>query len=168
MQGRLETTVKNILPIWLQTRLRQRDINNAQGNAPVLENMPVEYQNEFAKDLAKAIALTREAGAEPVLVTHANRFKDHVKPSEEFMLISCRRFYPMLREDSFLRMEDTMNDAMRRVAHEQNALLIDAARAMPAGPQYFGDFVHFTDKGSAAFSLIVTEKLRPELMALPR
>ncbi len=165
MQGRLENTLKAVLPIPLQTWLRQRDIKRAQGNEPVLDNMPVEYQDEFYKDLAKAIELSRDAGAEPVLITHANRFKDHVEPNERFMLISWRRFYPMLREDAFLRMEVTMNDVMRRVAHDKGVLLIDAAAGMPSGPEYFGDFVHFTDKGSAFFSRMVAQKLRPELTA---
>jgi lysophospholipase L1-like esterase len=165
MEGRVETILKKVLPMRLQTWLRQRDIDKEQGREPMLASMPVEYQNEFSKDLEKAIDLSREAGAEPVLITHANRFKDHVDPSERFMLISWHRFYPMLREDAFLGMEVAMNDVMRRVAQEQGVLLVDAAREMPAGPQYFFDFVHFTDKGSAAFSGIVAQKLRPELTA---
>jgi hypothetical protein len=81
------------------------------------------------------------------------------------MLVSWRRFYPMLKEDGFLPMEATMNDVMRRAARDRNVLLVDAARDLPSGPEYFGDFVHFTDKGSAAFSSIVARQLQPELSA---
>jgi hypothetical protein len=165
MQGRIETTLKSDMPMWLQTWLRQREIKAEQGSQPAFDNMPQEYQEEFYRDLEKAITLSRDAGAEPVLITHANRFKDHIDPSERFMLISWRKFYPMLREDAFLRMEAAMNDVMRRVARDKGVLLIDVAHAMPAGPQYFGDFVHFTDKGSEAFSRIVAQQLSPELMA---
>lgn len=165
MQGRIETTLKNVLPEWLQTWLRQREINDLQGKEPMFARIPVEYQNEFYKDLEKAIELSKDAGAEPVLITHANRFKDHVDPREHFMLVSWHKFYPMLREDAFLGMEDAMNDVMRRAARDQNVELIDAARAMPNGPQYFQDFVHFTDKGSAAFSQIVADKLAQQPMA---
>jgi len=165
MQGRLETMLKNVLPIWLQTRLRQREIDNWQSKEPMFDSMPVEFQNEFYNDLETAIAQSRDAGAEPVLITHANRFKDRVEPSEHFMLVSWHKFYPMLREDAFMGMEETMNDVMRRVARERSVPLVDAARQMPSGPQYFQDFVHFTDKGSAAFSEIVARTLRPELMA---
>jgi lysophospholipase L1-like esterase len=165
MQGRIETALKNDLPMWLQTWLRQRDIDSSQGKTPMFDSMPLEYQNEFAKDLETAIALSKDAGAEPVLITHANRFKDRVDPSEHFMLVSWHKFYPMLREDAFLSMEAAMNDVMRRVAREQGVPLIDAARAMPSGPRYFQDFVHFTDKGSAAFSEIVADKLTPQLIA---
>ena len=165
MQGRIENTLKTAVPMWLQTWLRQRDIKAAQGSAPQWDNMPVEYQNAFCKDLEKAIELSRQAGAEPVLITHANRFKDRVDPSERFMLISWHRFYPMLREDAFLKMEAAMNAVIRRVAQRKGVLLIDAAQAMPSGPAYFGDFVHFTDQGSAAFSQIVAEQLAPRLTA---
>jgi hypothetical protein len=163
MQGRIETTLKQSTPMWLQTWLRQRQIKQAQENGPQLSNIPLEYRRQFCKDLETAINLSRNAGAEPVLITHANRFKDRVDSSERFMLVAWRKFYPMLREDSFLTMEATMNDVMRQTARDNGALLIDAARAMPSGPTFFGDFVHFTDRGSTAFSRIVAEKLTPQL-----
>jgi lysophospholipase L1-like esterase len=165
MQARIENTLKTAMPMWLQIWLRRRDIQRAQGGAPQWDNMPLEYQKAFSMDLEKAIELIRQSGAEPVLITHANRFKDRVDPSERFMLVSWQRFYPMLREDAFLKMEATMNGVMRQVAQQQGVLLVDVAEAMPSGPNYFGDFVHFTDQGSAAFSRIVAEKLEPSLTA---
>jgi len=163
MQGRMETTLKQSMPMWLQTRLRQREISRARRSEPQFDNMPPEYRQEFCKDLETAIDLSRKAGAEPVLITHANRFKDKVEPSERFMLVAWHKFYPMLREDAFLRMEASMNNVMRQVARDKNVLLIDAAEGMPSGPAYFADFVHFTDKGSAVFSHIAAEKLMPRL-----
>ena len=165
MQGRIENAMKAALPMWFQTWIRLRYIADAQGKQPQWADMPAELQERFGQDLETAIELSRAAGAEPVLITHANRFKDRVEPAERFMLISWNRFYPMLREDSFLRMEGSMNAVMKRVAKEQGVLLIDAAKAMPSGPGYFADFVHFNDRGSAAFSGIVAEKLAPQLMA---
>jgi lysophospholipase L1-like esterase len=88
-----------------------------------------------------------------------------VDPGERFMLVSWNRFYPMLREDAFLRMEASMNGVMRSVARDKGVLLVDAAQAMPSGPAYFGDFVHFNDRGSAVFSRIVADKLAPRLRA---
>jgi lysophospholipase L1-like esterase len=172
MEGRIDNTLKTTMPMWLQTWLRQRDIDHEQGSVPQWDSMPLDYQKDFGRDLEKAIELSRHAGAEPVLITHANRFKDRVSPPERFMLISWQRFYPMLRADAFLGMESAMNGVMRQVAQRENVLLVDAAPAMPSGPAYFGDFVHFTDKGSAAFSQIVAAKLSPWLTAqaltLPR
>jgi len=165
METRIDNTIKKALPQSFQTWLRQRQIDEQQSSIPHFDRMPLEYLQEYQKDLLEAIELTRKAGAEPVLITHANRFKNRVDPNERFMLVSWRRFYPMLREDAFLSMEDSMNDVARNVAREQNVLLIDAARAMPSGPEYFADFVHFTDKGSATFSNIVAQKLMPQFAA---
>ena len=165
MQGRIETTLKQSMPMWLQTWLRQRQIDRALGRDSQFDDMPLEYRQAFCKDLETAVDLSRKAGAEPVLITHANRFKDRIEPSERFMLVSWHKFYPMLREDAFLRMEASMNDVMRQVARDQSVLLIDAAQAMPSGPAYFADFVHFTDKGSAEFSQIVGDKLMPSLQS---
>jgi hypothetical protein len=161
MQERIDNALKQSTAMWFQTWVRQREIERARGSEPQLDNMPPEYRQEFCEDLETAIDLSRQAGSEPVLITHANRFKDRVDPSERFMLIAWHKFYPMLREEAFLPMEASMNGVMRQVARDKSVLLIDAAEGMPSGPEYFADFVHFTDKGSAAFSHIVGEKLMP-------
>jgi len=40
------------------------------------------------------------------------------------------------------------NDAVRQVASETGALLIDGENSIPGDAQHFADSVHFTDKGS--------------------
>ncbi len=166
MLNRVQSTLKRVLPMAFQTWLRELEIKRDRGSyGPALDRMPVALENRFESDLKKAIGVIREAGAQPIFITHANRFKDRVLPEERFMLISWRVFYPMLKENGFLPMEDSMNQVIRRTAAAENVLLIDAAPAMPAGPKYFGDFVHFTDKGAEVFSQFVAGRLAPYLKA---
>jgi lysophospholipase L1-like esterase len=164
MQSRIETTLKQVLPIWFQTWLREREITKQETRyGPTQDHIPVALETRFESDLKNAISLIRKGGAEPILITHANRFKDHVASEERFMLVSWRVFYPMLKESGFLSMEDSMNGVIRKVAAAEEIALLDAAPAMPTGPKYFSDFVHFTDKGAEIFSQFVAGHLAPNL-----
>ena len=156
MLSRLETVFKQVVPLKLMTYLRQRQIaRDAPAYGPLLDNIPPDLAARFEKDLQTAARLIREAGAQPIFITHANRFGKTVTPEERFMLISWRRFYPNLREEGFLPMETTMNNIIRHVAMDEGAPLIDAAPEMPRGPRYFSDFVHFTAEGATIFSRFV-------------
>ena len=160
MLARIETVVKQSAPVWLMTWLRLRQIEkDAPAYGPLIDNIPQPLIDRFEKDLRQAVHLTRAAGAAPILITHANRFGRSVIPEERFMLIAWRKFYPNLREDGFLRMENTMNAVTRRVAHDENVLLIDPAPDMPPGPRYFSDFVHFTNQGATLFSRFLARSL---------
>ncbi len=160
MQARFETAIKQILPEALTTRLKQRQIEReAPAYGPLLDDMPPELVQRFEEDLRAAVHLIRQNGAAPVLVTHANRFGKSVLPAERPMLISWRKFYPNLREDGFVRMEQTMNQVTIRLALEEKVTLVDAARDMPTGPRYFADYVHFTSEGAALFSKFIAQAL---------
>jgi lysophospholipase L1-like esterase len=156
IQGRVEQLIKAALPDFVQTFLRTRQIQRDQAQyGPTLNNMPDDLQQRFAADLVEAVEIIRKRGATPIFVTHAHRFGAAVSSEERFMLVTWRRFYPMLAEDAFLPMEKTMNDILRQTAARLGVRLVDVVPAMPTGPRYFADFVHFTDEGSAAFSELV-------------
>jgi len=160
MLARFETVFKQSAPLWLMTWLRLRQIEkDAPTYGPLIDNISQPLIDRFENDLRQAIRLTRASGADPVLITHANRFGRTVAPEERFMLTAWRKFYPNLREDGFLRMEQTMNDVTRRVAAQEHVLLIDPAPDMPPGPRYFSDFVHFTNEGATIFARSLAQSL---------
>jgi len=159
--GRAETLLKASLPESLQTLLRKWQTERASKNYPVaVHDMPPELQQRFAEDIARAVEFVRLAGATPLFITHANRFGPAVSAAERPVLIAWRRFYPMLAEDGFLPMEQSMNDVLRRTVHRLDAPLIDVSPRVPFGPKYFADFVHFTDEGSRVFASLVIPELQ--------
>ena len=58
--------------------------------------------------------------------------------------------------DSF----DAYNRVIRAVAKEENAVLIEAATAIPGDDRHFVDSVHLNDRGSAVMADIVSKSLR--------
>jgi lysophospholipase L1-like esterase len=90
-----------------------------------------------------------------VLVTHATYFGDALEAGDEPMLVGWRRFYPELLDEGFIDLEKRANDVIRSVAAQHLLPLVDAAASIPRGPEYFADFVHFTDKGAAVLGQMI-------------
>jgi lysophospholipase L1-like esterase len=162
---RLTTLAKSVLPTWVQTRLRQRDIDRAVAETGVMDRLPEANVQRYHDDVARLVQATRASGAEPVVVTHASAIGPTSMNTDRDLLVSWRKFYPMLKEEGLPDMELRMNDALRRVAAEQHVTLIDAARIIPADRRYFADFVHFTDAGAALMARTLADGLQPVVRA---
>jgi len=168
---RLRNLLKQGLPSAVQTELRRlaiaRDI--ARNRYPVMNRVPDENVRRFRQDLLRLVAALRARGVEPVLVTHATAFGKELSGEDHELLVAWRKFYPMLDENGFLDMEQRMNGAIRDVAAQEHVSLIDAARELPRGREYFGDFSHFTSMGAEVMATRLADGLRPLIDArLPR
>jgi len=161
IQVRAETIFKRLAPESIQNRLRIRQALQAEAaQKEIFDRVPERFISLYADDLRGIVDDLRAAGVEPVLVTHATLFGSHVEDNVREWLTIWRRSFPMLREDGFLDMENRANDAMRRVAAERGVAIADAAAQMPAGREYFADFVHFTGRGAAEMARIVAGRLQ--------
>lgn len=163
MQSRLETIAKQVFPEMLQNEFRAWQIRQASRSLKVMNRVPDQNVRRFQDDLTALVDMLKRNGVQVVLMTHATRFGKQVAPGERPILVAWRRFYPMLREDGFLDMERRMNQAIRTVAAEYNIELIDVAEKMPPGPEYFAEFVHFTDRGARTIAGIIADGVGPIL-----
>lgn len=126
----------------------------------VMTRIPPEYEALFASDLDELLNFYAANRVPVILVTHATRFGRSVKPEEWPMLVAWRQFYPMLREEGFIDMEDRQNEQIRRAGAARHLPVVDAARLIPPGPRYFADFVHFTDEGAALLARLLADTVR--------
>jgi lysophospholipase L1-like esterase len=160
IRDRLRNFLKQVLPPLVQTKLRQIEIARAAGDYPVMDRIPEESVLRFRNDLEQLIDALRKRGVEPVLVTHATEFENPLTENDRELLFAWRKFYPMLKEDGFLDMEQRMNNAMRDIATEQHIMVIDVAREMPHGKKYFADFSHFTTVGAGVMAARLADGLQ--------
>jgi hypothetical protein len=128
-----------------------------------MERLAPENVERFRRDLLALVKTLQGNGVAPVLVTHATYFGSDCVSPDHAMLVEWRKFYPMLREEGFLDMERRMNAAVRNVAADRHIPVIDIAREMPAGPEYFADMVHFTDKGASVMAAKLAQGLEPTI-----
>ena len=167
--GKFRDLGKNLLPEFLMTPLRELSIKQQLGAEGFQVTARISENNAtlFRQDLDALLDDISARGAGAVLVTHATYFRNIVTPEARPMLTAWRRFYPMLAEEGFLDMEQRLNDQIRDAARRRGLPLVDVARDMPGGPQYFADFVHFTDTGAEVMAKLVAPAVAQSLEAKP-
>jgi hypothetical protein len=153
------TLAKRILPEQVQALLRRREIERESARYKVMDRVPDENISTYEADVAALVDALRAHGIEPLLVTHATHFGTNLSESDYNLLIAWRRFFPMLKEEGFIDMENRMNDAVRRVAQAKGVQLVDAAHTLPSGSKYFADFSHFSDAGAELIADMIAERL---------
>jgi lysophospholipase L1-like esterase len=162
--GKIKDALKAVLPQRLQTALHRLQARRETRGIEVWDRLPETNVEMYRRDLAAIVEDLRRQGVAPVLVTHATRFGDRVRPEERPLLVAWRRFFPRLAEDGFLDMERRMNAVVRETAAARGVVLVDAARRLPPGPRAFADYVHFTDEGARQMAVLVAEGIRPALV----
>lgn len=119
----------------------------------------------FRERLEQLIALNREHGMEPVLITQPSLLGG-VDPRTG---IDTRPMEVELWEklDGALawRLLERYNDVTRQVGKERGVLTIDLAHTMPKDSTFFYDFFHFTNQGADRVGEIVHDGLAPWLAA---
>jgi lysophospholipase L1-like esterase len=119
----------------------------------------------FRERLEQLVALNREHGMEPVLITQPSLLGG-VDPRTG---IDTRPMEVELWEklDGALawRLLERYNDVTRQVGSERGVLTIDLARALPKDSTFFYDFFHFTNQGADRVGEIVHAGLAPWLAA---
>jgi lysophospholipase L1-like esterase len=155
LAGKLDQLAKKFTPSALQTAIRSLSIWWATRHEVLQRRVPEETLAALREDLACVVRAAQRRGSTPILVTHATYFGDRLEAADEAMLLAWRRFYPELLEEGFLDLERRANDVIRSVAAQYEVPLVDAAAAIPRGPAYFADFVHFTDKGARVIGQLV-------------
>ena len=149
LMSRAQEVIKKLMPSFVQDYLRKRQLAKAaNATAKVYDVVPEEYLEIFHQDLVRVIEKLRSRSVEPILVTHATYFGDRVEAGDMGMLVAWRKFYPMLKEDGFLDLENKFNAVLKEEARKKNIKLVDLASEIPRGPDFFADFTHFTDKGA--------------------
>jgi hypothetical protein len=165
--SRFDTLLKRTLPAEVQDAARTLELWRADRHQRPLDRVPDTSITRFEEDLSNLIVRYHERGVQVVVITHATRFGDAVRPEDRPYLRAWRRFYPGVAEDGFLDMEKRMREATLRACAHQSAAVIDAAKAIPPGGANFGDFVHFTDRGAQAFASMVARNLRGRIETAP-
>ena len=167
LAGKLSQLVKAHIPEPIMTRLRRFSIWLDTRNLSVTDRVPEATVDAYRRDLECVVEHVRQHGAEPILLTHATYFHGTAGPEDLALLTAWRRFYPQLAEMGFLDLEERANAAVRQVAAANAVQLIDVAQQMPRGPNFFADFVHFSDAGAARMAQIITAALAANPAALP-
>jgi hypothetical protein len=114
---------------------------------------------DFAANLRTLVCTCKAWGIVPVLMTQANRITDHPDPVVAAYIGRDGRGtgigYPQFKE-----IYDAFNDTIREVGRQNQVMVIDLAREVPADKKYLYDLVHFNDAGSQLAAEIIAARLK--------
>lgn len=143
-----------------------RDRPNRPVPPPVAERLWKEQDRRlvaFRERLEQLVALNREHGMEPVLITQPSllggvdpRTRIDTRPMEV-------ELWEKLDGALAWRLLERYNDVTREVGKERGVLTIDLARGLPKDSTFFYDFFHFTNQGADRVGEIVHDGLEPWL-----
>lgn len=154
---KLEETMERCLGEWLSTRInlwrlhsriRKKEKKHLVHKEPT-DKVPENAILEFEKDLRLFIHYLKEnhivpvLSTYPVLITPSN--KDIYK---NILLVTRLTFCIELSEEGILDASKKTNEAIRRIAKEENVAFVDNDCLVPKTLEYFGDNFHYTNKGS--------------------
>jgi hypothetical protein len=161
--------LKEALPAPGLTLLREAGIAWASRHGETLERVAPQSLDALDVDLRCAIKASRDIGAIPLLVTHANRFGRIRHDDDAYFLTGWRAQYPEMREGGFVDLENRANARIEAVAAQQGVRMVDAEAALGGNPAYFADHVHFTNAGAehmgALLSGAILDSLAPTTAA---
>ena len=118
----------------------------------------------YGDRLRQLIQLSRASQITPVLVTEPNLvgFGIDDVTGVDLARVAIEDF-PGVNGKLFWDLHEMYNDMTRRVAHEQNVILVDLARELPKSSRFFYDYVNFTNAGAQAAADIAYREICPAL-----
>lgn len=148
---RMRTQVKNLLPEFVATYLRQRDIDEhrRRHGGVRFSTIPADRMNAYERDLRKMVGTVRSSGAVPVVVTHANALM-RPGPDAAGQMVAWERFVPRATGPTIVAFDSAARGVTLGVAADSMVASFDLAGMFIAGPtdRLFTDFTHFSDEGA--------------------
>jgi lysophospholipase L1-like esterase len=124
----------------------------------------------FDRNLRTLIALARMDETVVVLMTEPNLYRESMPAAERSLLhLVEREAVGPDRRWSFATAHRAMlayNDAVRRIAREENVALIDLDAMVAKTPEYFKDDVHYRDPAFDVVAAGVARGLEPTVLSL--
>jgi len=116
----------------------------------------------YKERLTRLVRKTKEGNIRPILVTQPCLVG---KGTDDITGVNLETVQLMSDAGGIVYWSvlEKYNDATRQVAEQENAVLIDLARAMPKSTKYFYDAIHFTNEGAEKVSEILFEELSHKL-----
>jgi len=149
------------LPHWLMTQDMIKKNTVALREAPKNKNTYIDV-NKFnlawyQKDIESIVNKVISHGATPILMTNARSYINVEKRKARELATTSLYYYYCLDLDGIIRIGERLNDGIRFIAQKNNIRLVDLAKTMPGGREYFVDGGHFTFKGEKYVAQQLTE-----------
>jgi len=129
-----------------------------KGRKP-LDAVPESYLESYRRDLERTVELIRSQNADVILTSYPALISRDNQSLYSGIFLDNRRFCIELSVMGIADTFDRFNRVTAEVSKEKGTLFVDAHRLLPKSTDYFGDNVHYTDKGASCFAENVSKML---------
>ncbi|GMT42677.1 MAG: hypothetical protein IEMM0002_1088 [bacterium] len=113
---------------------------------------------EFAMSLETFIGICKARKIIPVIMTQENRLKENPDPLVKRLTATLYDDYK-IDYKTYQEIYEAMNNVIRRVAKENNVILVDLDKNIPRDKNHIYDLIHMNDQGSIMAANLISEKL---------
>jgi len=122
-----------------------------QGRKP-MKAVPESYLANFEKELNSTIDLIRSRNCEVVLTSYPALISSENLASYPDIFLDNRRFCIELSLMGIIDTFNRFNSVTAHVSRQQRTPFVDTHLLLPKSTEFFGDNVHYTDKGATVFA----------------
>jgi hypothetical protein len=144
----------------LQRQLKNLEAVNMKG-AQSRERVPDEYLHRLHADLTRLIFSVKRHKIDVILCTYPSLASYETIVRYPVLLLDLRRFFAQYSLMGLVAANDAFNGTAATVASEMNIRLVDAAGTIPKTTEFFGDGVHYTDRGAYLLAKAVAMQVNP-------
>ena len=144
-------------------------------NRVLANDLGLQGEQEYSAMLQDFIVTTRAIKSVPILMTFAtSHTRKHLAVFPKDIELGLFKYSSFLSVEGWVASVERMNAVIRRIAAQEEIMLIDVEDAVAGHPEFFRDFVHFTPAGHEAVArtmrdaLIKLEREEPALSAVQR
>ncbi|HEX3867596.1 MAG TPA: hypothetical protein VHV78_12625 [Gemmatimonadaceae bacterium] len=161
---RLLERLHNVIhtPDFIQIHRERRWIDDDTRGEPdswFFRSPPEDRLATYIADLDSLVKTIRASGATPVVMTHAMRFTIPAQPADDLLLVSWHHFAPRATPETMLNFEHVAAERTRRYGESAHVPVVDVDSALTGRSALFGDFIHFTNDGSARVAGVIARTL---------
>lgn len=129
-----------------------------QGKKP-METVPESYLANFEKELESTIDLIRSRNCEVVLTSYPALISRENLASHPDIFLDNRRFCIELSLMGIIDTFNQFNAVTADISRQKRSPFVDTYLLLPKSTEFFGDNVHYTDKGATVFAEGVSKLL---------
>ena len=135
--------------LWgIRRRIRRKEKKYLLHKEP-MNDVPDDILFEYERDLRAFVHYLKENYIVPVLSTFPALVTPFNKDTYEDLLLATRLVFCIeLSKNGILNALRELNHMIRKIAKEENLILIDNDDLIPKTREYFGDNFHYTDQGA--------------------
>lgn len=101
----------------------------------------------YQEKISKIVSLIKSQGSIPILMTNARSYVNVDSHKVKELVKTSLYYYYCLDTEGIIKVGEKLNNGIRQIATANALPLIDLAKIMPGGIEYFVDGGHFTLKG---------------------